>query len=754
VLGTVPPASAAGPPIVVSAWSSSVFSTSARLQAQINPNGLSTTYHFDYLTKAAYDANPEGSKFTGASRVPVSSDANIGSGTNAVTVLQLLSGLKPETTYYYRAVPKNTTTTLGEAHFFTTQSSGGGSILADSRGWEMVTPIDKNGGEAAGSGTIADGGALQAAVGGGSITYGSETSFGEGAGGAPPISQYIATRGSGGWSAANISAPLFSGSYDTERVGAPYQLFSSDLTRGLLLNGAHCRGEGTECAVPNPPLAGTGAPAGYQNYYLRDNASATYTALLGSTNSGFLALEPRNFDLSLAGTSANLDYGVLSTCAKLTADAIEVPLGEGCDPEEQNLYEYGPGAALKLINLRPSESTGTPGAELAAQAAAISGDGARVYFTDLGNDTLYLRVGSQTKFVATEGAFQTASGDGSVAFYTKPDGHLYRYDAVNGSSTDLTPSGGVDGVLGASAAGDYVYYQDAGGLKLWHTTSKTVAAGMEEEADYPPATGTARVSADGTKLLFVSTGELTGYDNTDLKSGEPDTQIFLYDANGAGSLTCVSCNPTNGRPVGGSSIPGAIANGSLEDSIRSYKPRALSDDGKRVFFDSNDALVLTDTDNAPDAYEWEAQGEGSCSRSGGCVSLISGGRGVSGATFIDASGSGDDAFFLTGESLIKDAAGNDLDPGGIDIYDARAGGGFAVPIPPILCEGDACQSLPPEPVDPTLTTLLSGPGNPGVRYPKHRAHCKKGKVRRHGKCVKKHSKKRHKKRHHKRGGGR
>jgi hypothetical protein len=32
------------------------------------------------------------------------------------------------------------------------------------------------------------------------------------------------------------------------------------------------------------------------------------------------------------------------------------------------------------------------------------------------------------------------------------------------------------------------------------------------------------------------------------------------------------------------------------------------------------------------------------------------------------------------------------------------------------CEGDGCQALPPEPVDPTLTTLVEGPGNPPVHY--------------------------------------
>jgi DNA-binding beta-propeller fold protein YncE len=44
----------------------------------------------------------------------------------------------------------------------------------------------------------------------------------------------------------------------------------------------------------------------------------------------------------------------------------------------------------------------------------------------------------------------------------------------------------------------------------------------------------------------------------------------------------------------------------------------------------------------------------------------------------------------------------------------------------IACTGDACQVLPPEPVDPTLTTLLAGPGNPKVRYShRQRRHCKK-----------------------------
>lgn len=52
----------------------------------------------------------------------------------------------------------------------------------------------------------------------------------------------------------------------------------------------------------------------------------------------------------------------------------------------------------------------------------------------------------------------------------------------------------------------------------------------------------------------------------------------------------------------------------------------------------------------------------------------------------------------------------------------------------IPCSGDSCRSLPPEPVDPTLTTLLEGPGNPKVRYhPYKHKHKGKRRAKHHGK---------------------
>jgi hypothetical protein len=605
------------------------------------------------------------------------------------------------------------------------------AALPDNRGWELVSPVAKNGGQPAAAGQLAGGGVLQAAADGNGVTWGSAASFAGGQG-APEGSQYLSTR-TGGWSTENLTVPIFSGSYGTEATGVPWQLFSPDLSHGLLLSGRHCRSAGSDCPVANPPLAGTDAPASYQNYYLRQGGG--FEALLGSADVANTDIGPADFELTFAGATADLSHVVLSSCAALTPGATEVPLGEGCDPAKQNLYEWSAGA-LTLIN-------GAPGAELGAQAGAISADGKRVYFTQSGN--LHLREGASNRQVDADAgggvSFQTASGDGSTAFFTKAE-HLWRYTVATGTATDLTPGGEVQGVLGASSDGSWLYYLTKDGLHLIHGTDTTIAAAPEplteaaaEASSYPPSMGTARVSADGSHLLFVSKAPLTGYDNTDSKTGQPDSELFLYSAAGAGQLRCVSCRANGTHPVGSSTIPGAIANGAQEGATEAYKPRTLSTDGSRVFFDSKDVLAAGDTNNDDDVYQWEAQGAGGCSKAAGCLALISDGRAEEGSTFVDASANGNDAFFLTDASLVVQ------DPGSVDLYDARVGGGFPPPLVPIPCFGDSCQQLPPEPVDPGLTTGVSGPGNPKVHYVKH-GHaaksckgpkCKKGKGKKQGK---------------------
>jgi hypothetical protein len=735
-------ADAAGPPRIDASWVTDVTATSANLRASINANGLSTTYRFEYISEAAYQANldavPPREGFFGASKAPVSGSAALGSSTTPLTVVQHVGGLTPTTIYRYRPVATNSAAppggVIGPEHALITQETALVFRLLDDRGWEMVSPVDKGGGAIAAPGDLFGGGYFQAAAGGGAVTYGTDTAFGKAAG-APPASQYVSRRSAGGWSTENVSAPLESAAYGDDPDGAPYRAFAADLSRGLLFGGLPCRGDLPGCPAPSPVLPGTGAPADYMAYYTRSSAGA-FSSLLDAADVAHSAVAPESFEVSFAAASPDLAHVVLSTCAKLTANASEELAGPGeCDPAAQNLYEWS-GGVLSLVNLLPGDTTGTPGAEIAAPLGAISVDGNRVYFKQGGD--LYLRDGATTAQVDEAqgggGRFETASGDGGVAFFTKEvsvgDRHLYRYLA-GGAATDLTPSGGVAGVLGASPDGAYVYYQDGAALKQWHGgTTAVIAAGVAAAAtsNYPPSTGTARVSADGARLAFVSSAELTIYDN----AGR--SEVYLYGpppGGGAPELVCTSCNPTGERPQGNSSLPGALVNG----STIAYKPRALSAGGTRLFFDSSDKLVVQDTDSRPDVYEWEADGTGDCVRPSGCVGLVSGGR-SDGGSLIDAGADGRDVYFITNESLVQ------ADPGSIDLYDARVGGGFSIPQTPIACIGDACQALPSPPDDPTPGTLTKNSGNPPLRYFKQR-HKKQ----------KKHKPKKHRRHRHRHQGG-
>ena len=589
--------------------------------------------------------------------------------------------------------------------------------LLDSRGWEMVSPAEKNGGEVQGFGANFGGDVLQGSADGEAATFSSASSFNGEAQGAPVASQYISHRSASGWITEDVALPTQSGAYGEEPPGVPYRLFSEDLARAVILNGSGCF-ESESCP---------------RSYSLRQSAG------------GALSLSPEATGLRLAGGSPDLRHIIFSTCRALTPDASEVPDGKGgCEASATNLYQWD-GTQLTVVNVLPGQSKSTPGALLAAPGGAVSTAGSRVYFTLVEDGALYLaEAGKETKLLAgTVGggaAFQSATPDGSIAFFTK-GAHLYRYEAQTNTATDLIPGGEVTSVLGASEDGSHVYYLSTTGLFLWNGGTTTKVAATADSSNYPPATGAARVSPSGGVLAFLSSAKLTGYDNTDKNTGKADSEVFLYDAaanGGAGQLICASCNFEGVRPVGPSSIPGAVANGEGPDATQAYKPRALIDNGHRLFFDSRDALATQDTNNDQDVYEWEAQGSGSCAQAPGCLQLISSGRAEGGASFVDASESGRDAFFLTDGSLVA------ADPGAVDLYDAREGGGFAVPERPIPCEGDACQPLPSPPEDPTPGTLVLTEGNPRVRFPK--VHRPTGK---HHKGHKHHKGKKHKGKHHK-----
>jgi hypothetical protein len=326
-------------------------------------------------------------------------------------------------------------------------------------------------------------------------------------------------------------------------------------------------------------------------------------------------------------------------------------------------------------------------------------------------------------------------------------------------------SGAVLAAGGSSQAHNlYAAHQSAG---KWTTTFiATLSAG--DERDWAPrgaggsggvyefGTQTVEVSPDGRYLAFMSDRSLTGYDNRDASSGEPDEEVYRFHyepgAPAGGSLVCASCNPTGARPSGllepkgtlfdlarawegrwvAATIPGrtetqgpsetakALPSGRTPELEAFYEPRYMLDSGQ-LFFDSHDALVPQDVNGSGDVYEYESGGVGSCPTvSGGCVALLSGGTGPEESAFVDASASGNDVFFVTAEKLAPQDLGNEYDLYDAHICSAEAPCPSSVATPPPCTTADSCkpaQAVQPGIFGPSGSATFNGPGNPVAPTP-------------------------------------
>ena len=383
-----------------------------------------------------------------------------------------------------------------------------------------------------------------------------------------------------------------------------------------------------------------------------------------------------------------------------------------------NLYEWSAGR-LALVNILPDgKPTQGPLSPALAGGAddpispyeegtltrAISADGRWVAWTESGVvqgfakfGGLYLRdmvAGKTIKIGGAHPIYQTMSADGSRAFFLE-DGELYELDTATGTQSDLTAhhgsgesSAGVkQAVIGTSQDGSYVYFVASGVLAAgatsgednvyllheggsgWSTRYIATLSSADEKSwfgadgsigadgsrDLVSTLVDSRVTADGRYLAFMSSRSLTGYDNRDAISGQPDEEVYLYDAL-RDRLACASCNPTGARPLGvlensffplvdyieswrghwlAANVPG------WEGQLRAnYQPHYLLEDG-RVLFNSSDALVPQDTNGLEDVYEYEPVGVGDCTgesatfseRADGCVNLISSGQSAANSIF-------------------------------------------------------------------------------------------------------------------------
>ncbi len=673
--------------------------------------------------------------------------------------------------------------------------SGPAAALPDCRAYEMVSPVDKNGADIVslinvnGLTTAFD----ESAAEGGRLAYSAFRAFGD-AQSAPYTLQYIATRherGSPeeGWTSQALNPPRGLPIYpDGFTVENEFRAFTPDLCRSWLVHDA------------DPTLA-PDAIAGFPNVYRRSNCgpqAGTFEAITTAEPPG---VKPAGYSLDLQGASADGSHTVFQAAAKLTPNAnaganaqCYESVGEGSPLRLLSVLPNGSASEADCsLGTDDEIGLGNSGVRSATLDHAISTDGQRIYWSaspaknEGGPGQIYLRKEGKDPTIEVSGAvsktaaarFLAAAADGSRAIFqiedreAPQDGNLYEFNAAKAKATLIAPR--AIGLLGASEDASRLYFASEAALGGGAVEGKPnlyfregtkaprfVATLSAADADrtvncdgcfsplaFDPIARISTVSPDGLHAIFMSSASLTGFDNTDANSGEADAEVYLYDASanaGAGQLLCVSCDPSGVRPAG-RELPYTIHQKSHtwaaaqipHPTNQVYAPRVLSANGSHLFFESYEPLVLRDTDNRQDVYEWErSESAEECEEdgaelyaqaNGGCLSLISSGKSSQDSELLDISADGTDAFFTTGSSLVSQ------DPGLIDVYDARTEGGF--PPPPALreeCEGQACQPTLEAPNDPTpASSAFEGAGN--VAGEPKPSSCRKPRVRRKGRCV-------------------
>jgi hypothetical protein len=109
---------AAAAPTVGALQATDIQGVSALIKGSVDPEGLATTYRFEYVNQAGFAA----SGFAGAAKTTT---GPVGSGTAPFPARAAISGLAPSTTYHYRLTATNSNgSASAEATFATTQGFG------------------------------------------------------------------------------------------------------------------------------------------------------------------------------------------------------------------------------------------------------------------------------------------------------------------------------------------------------------------------------------------------------------------------------------------------------------------------------------------------------------------------------------------------------------------------------------------------------------------------------------------------------
>lgn len=762
------------PPTITAAKAINVTEASADLTARINPNGNATTYRIEWGPTTAYG------NVTPVPDAPVG-----GGGVVAVPITRHITGLSAGTTYHWRVVATKVVDeidieTVSPDHTFIFATNP--SPLPDSRAYEQVTPVQKNGSQfdagliiprpvIATGGNRVMLGTIQCFPGATSCTATRE----------PEGSLWSLERAGSGWQASPISPPatLF-GASSVKGAGIDPDtgtaIFSSGATTGKdqLVIHAPDGSYSVIGPVQAPTSSGFG-PASFaltsddRSYVVFEGKSANLDWPFDATQQGGFASSVLEYEgagntepflVGVEGGRGSTD--LVSECGtsleELSSDGRTVifsavgHIGQSSCP----LAASAPAATQLLARLDESETVLLSGrsasecsspscqnsAPLPAQFKSASRDGSKVLFSS--NQKL------------TDAASQ---GSGNLYLYDfdQPAGH--ELSAISaGDSSGEGPA--VRGVMAFSEDGSHAYFVaggDLGGgldaqgeppvpggnnLYVYERDAAEPAGKVSFIATLPQSDvnywagfgSTPNVNPDGRFLVFASHGRLTPDDASE--SGA--AQIFRYDAQ-SDELLRISIGENGFNDNGNAGAPslcssqatGCAADASLAPLVSKIdRGPTMSDDGSYIFFQSPAAL----TPGALDYEVWKPgpppiYGQNVYEYHAGDVYLISDGRDLAAGhgegPLVGTDSSGSNVFFKTFDPLVA----GDTDNGQLDLYDARIGGGFPTPEAPVPCEGDACRgaATQPGPSQDARTPGFEGPGNvkPKAGKHKHKHHRKK-----------------------------
>lgn len=393
------------------------------------------------------------------------------------------------------------------------------------------------------------------------------------------------------------------------------------------------------------------------------------------------------------------------------------------------------------------------------QGASV--DGTKVYFT-----TNRQLAASDHDGTAAECSPSTAVGGCDLYLYDESLPPGQRLVQVSAAATEAKV---LSGTVGISGDGSHVYYVAEGALTGANAEGKSPSAGAgarnlylyERDATYPsghtvfvgtlasadqnslwgkqgtwgndaysvPVLGTnsegEEVGGDGHILVFRTAASLVA---ADADGGHAD--IYRYDASSSfPALKCLSC-----RLGGPDAEPFDVqrtekVSRDLGGTDYAEMGRWASEDGETVSFLTDESMLPGETGSAVRAYLW---------RDGQLVRLPGNARRFEpnlGSAVPTLSHDGSTVAYSTSTSLLP-ADGDTV----ADVYVARVDGGYASPsveedacqpdegLPGRLCRGDGGRT----PVSSGAGSEVAGTGNA-----KAAPRCRKGFVRRHGKCVKK-----------------